>query len=122
MKKIVFLTVAAITLLAVSVTITSAQAQKQNTAATQSSSSTGVKQSLAQDGLFQKEIITTRDPIPYPSIREADIIWSKRIWRTIDLREKLNFSLYYPTKDMALRRSLVQTLVDAIRSVVNSSS
>lgn len=110
------MTVAAITLLAVSVTITSAQAQKQNTAATQSSSSTGVKQSLAQDGLFQKEIITTRDPIPYPSIREADIIWSKRIWRTIDLREKLNFSLYYPTKDMALRRSLVQTLVDAIRS------
>jgi gliding motility associated protien GldN len=117
MKKIVFLTVAAIMLLVANITITSAQAPEAaqpDASATQNS--TGVKKSLAQDGVFQKTIITTRDPIAYPYIREADIIWSKRIWRTVDLREKLNFSLYYPTVDMALRRSLVQTLVDAIRN------
>jgi gliding motility associated protien GldN len=123
MKKIVFLTAAAIMLLVTNVTITSAQApaqvpaaaQPQDASATQNSAN-GVKKSLAQDGLFQRKIITTRDPVPYPYVREADIIWSKRIWRTVDLREKMNFSLYYPTVEMALRRSLVQTLVDAIRS------
>jgi gliding motility associated protien GldN len=119
MKKIVFLTVvAAMTLLVVNITEAPAQnsATATNTATAAQNSSGGAKKSLASDGLFKRQVITTRDPMVYPYIREEDIIWSKRIWRTVDLREKLNFSLYYPTDVMALRRSLVQTLVDAIRS------
>jgi gliding motility associated protien GldN len=37
-----------------------------------------------------------RKPVPYPFVREADVMWSKRIWRTIDLREKLNHPYFYP--------------------------
>jgi gliding motility associated protien GldN len=74
------------------------------------------KMNLAPDGLFHKQTITTREPLPYPRVREADAIWRKRIWRVVDLREKMNFSLYYPTVEMTLRRSLTQALVDAIRS------
>jgi len=74
------------------------------------------KTNLAQDGMFSKQSIVTREPIPYPYIREADVVWQKRIWRVVDLREKLNLPLYYPTVEMTLRRSLAQTLVDAIRS------
>jgi gliding motility associated protien GldN len=74
------------------------------------------KKNLAPDGLFHKQTIVTRQPIAYPRIREADVIWSKRIWRVIDLREKINLPLYYPTTEMTLRSSLLQTLVEAIRS------
>lgn len=39
--------------------------------------------------------------VEYPYLREADVVWSKKIWRIIDLREKMNHTLYYPTRPMA---------------------
>ena len=75
-----------------------------------------IKKSQLPDGLFRKQTIVTREPIPYPRVREADVIWQKRLWRVIPLHEKMNLPLYYPTVEMTSRRSLTQTLVDAIRS------
>ena len=68
------------------------------------------KESLVRDGIYVKETIKERLPVPYPSLREADVMWSKRIWRVVDLREKLNFPLYFPTEEMQDRKSLIQTL------------
>ncbi len=31
-----------------------------------------------------------RPALPYPPLREADILWQKRTWRVIDVREKIN--------------------------------
>jgi len=67
------------------------------------------------DNIYIKEHVANRKPIPYPSIREADVIWSKRIWRIIDLREKMNLPLYYPTTSMDDRFSLIDLLLHGIR-------
>ncbi len=48
------------------------------------------------DGQYIQEHIPTKRLIPYEYVREADVIWSKRIWRSIDLREKINHPMYYP--------------------------
>lgn len=48
------------------------------------------------DGVYIKEHIPTKRLVPYEFVREADVIWSKRVWRTIDLREKINHPLYFP--------------------------
>lgn len=48
------------------------------------------------DGVFIQEHIPTKRMIPYEYVREADAIWSKRVWEYIDLREKINHNLYYP--------------------------
>jgi hypothetical protein len=38
------------------------------------------------DGVYVKEHTITRQVIPYPYLREADLLWSKSIWRVIDLQ------------------------------------
>jgi len=50
------------------------------------------------DGAFIKETAPTRRVVPYTHVREADVFYYKRLWRTIDLREKMNFPLYFPVQ------------------------
>jgi gliding motility associated protien GldN len=68
--------------------------------------STGVSSSNVLDGVYVKEHIPTKMVVQYTHLREADVMWSKRIWRTIDLRQKQNHPLYYPLKPLSDRMSL----------------
>ena len=53
-------------------------------------------------------------PVPYPTVREADVVWAKRVWRVIDLREKQNLPLFYPKTPVRDRKSLASVLIDAV--------
>lgn len=66
----------------------------------------GIQSGNVMDPLSLKENIMTKRVVQYPFLREADVIWSKRIWRTIDLREKLNHPLFYPLDPLSDRMSL----------------
>lgn len=55
-----------------------------------------------------------KKPFHYPHIREADVMWSKRVWRTIDLREKINHRYYYPLTPVDGVKSLFDVLKCAI--------
>ena len=72
--------------------------------------STGVSSSGVLDGVYVQEHIPTKRVIQYPHLREADVMWSKRVWRTIDLREKINHPLYYPEEPLADRMSLFDVI------------
>lgn len=50
--------------------------------------------------------------ISYTNLREADVMWSKRVWRVIDLREKMNHPLYYPDSPILGRKSLFDVIID----------
>jgi gliding motility associated protien GldN len=52
--------------------------------------------------------------VPYPHLRQDDMLWSERHWERIDLREKINLSLYYPERALPGRKSLWNVLVDGI--------
>jgi gliding motility associated protien GldN len=54
------------------------------------------------------------EPIAYPPVRQADVMYYWTVWRTIDLREKVNHPLYFPTETRGTWRSLGQTIFDAI--------
>jgi gliding motility associated protien GldN len=52
----------------------------------------------------------------FAPVREADIMWSKKIWRIIDLREKMNQVLYFPTTDMDGRSNLINLFIEGIEN------
>jgi gliding motility associated protien GldN len=62
------------------------------------------------DGVYVPEHVPTKRVIQYTHLREADVMWSKRVWRTIDLREKMNHPLYYPELPISDRRALFDVI------------
>jgi gliding motility associated protien GldN len=71
-----------------------------------------------RDGIYDKENSVNRRFIPYTYLREADVAYKKRIWRDIDLRDKINLPLYYPInyESSETRISLFQVLKKYILS------
>ena len=66
------------------------------------------------DDIYAPDHIPNRKPIPYANLREADAMYKKRVWRVIDLREKINLNLYYPTTPINARMSLIDLLLNGI--------
>jgi gliding motility associated protien GldN len=67
-----------------------------------------------RDGIYTKENSVNRRLIPYTYLRQGDVMWEKRVWRELDLREKINHPLYYPIEDVNGRASLLQVLKRAL--------
>ena len=42
------------------------------------------------DGAYVKETNLTKRVIPYPYLREADVMYFRRIWQEMDLKQKIN--------------------------------
>ena len=80
--------------------------------------SIGNKKADAQivNGAYKQNDIYEKKPMPLVSVREADVFWSKKIWRIIDLREKMNIPLYYPTHEMEGRINLINLLLQGIEN------
>lgn len=80
--------------------------------------SMGQKRSNAQivNGAYKQNDIYEKKPMPLASVREADVFWSKKLWRIIDLREKMNIPLYYPTIEIENRVNLITLLLKGIEN------
>ena len=75
-----------------------------------------VAQADVLDGIYIPEHAPTRKVIPYAPLRESDVMWTKRIWRMIDLREKINHPLYYPEVPKSNFKSLFDVIKDGIQN------
>ncbi|MGZ3751586.1 MAG: gliding motility protein GldN, partial [Mucilaginibacter sp.] len=60
------------------------------------------------DGYYKKTNIQSAKILPYPNLRESDVAYQKRVWREIDVREKMNQYLASP------KLRLIDILMDAI--------
>jgi gliding motility associated protien GldN len=107
MKKVGVLIIAALILFGF-------QAVQAQTQETENDSITDQSTWSGLDLVYQRQHIKEKKPIPYEPIREADIMWSKLVWRIIDMRQKKNQPLYFPTVAIGERMSLIDVLMEAI--------
>jgi gliding motility associated protien GldN len=68
-----------------------------------------------KDALYDDVNILNNKPIPLPSIRAADVMWSKRVWREIDFRQKFNQKFYFPIETQANWKSFIIVVLDALK-------
>jgi gliding motility associated protien GldN len=73
------------------------------------------KEAGVLDGEYKEIHTVNRKLVPYTDLREADAVWKKRVWRIIDIREKINLPLYYPIIPNSNRISAFDALKNALK-------
>jgi gliding motility associated protien GldN len=66
------------------------------------------------DGAYVKETNLTKRVIPYPHLREADVMYFRRIWQEMDLKQKINHPYYYPTEPIQDRKNLFDVIREGL--------
>ena len=75
------------------------------------------------NSVYKKELTLNKKVQSYTPLREADVMWSRKIWREIDLREKMNHPFYYPENDgVGATTGDRRSLIDVIYSAINEGS
>lgn len=71
--------------------------------------------SLRNDNAFIKNGVMERTPLPYEDLRWDDALYAEKVWRELDLREKLNQTFRYDAEDDNGSQMFVDMLLKAIR-------
>lgn len=75
-----------------------------------------VKKSLRNDNAFDKSNLTSRTPLPYEHLRWDDALYAEKVWRELDLREKMNKTFMYEAQDDNGSQIFVNMLMKAVQS------
>ena len=72
------------------------------------------------NSVYKKEKHHNKRVQQYAPLRQADVMWSRKIWREIDMRQKINHPFYYPENDGVAqtiqdRKSLIDVIYSAIK-------
>lgn len=76
-----------------------------------------VSMGQVEEGALWGESMNARQrPMPFPFLRESDVVWSTTLWKTIDLNEEFNQYMYFPIDTFRCddRKSLAYVLWDGI--------
>ncbi|MAJ89789.1 MAG: hypothetical protein CMD08_00720 [Flavobacteriales bacterium] len=80
---------------------------------------------LDMNSIYKKEKHQNKKVQPYAPLRQADVMWSRKIWRDIDMRQKINHPFYYPMNNGdndQIRTDDRRSLIDVIYSAVLEGS
>lgn len=79
-------------------------------------SSNEKKASLRQDNAFDKKGLNARTPLDYEHLRWDDALYAEKVWRELDLREKMNQTFRYEAEDDNGSQVFINLLLNAVTS------
>ncbi|MBL0269464.1 MAG: gliding motility protein GldN [Chitinophagaceae bacterium] len=74
------------------------------------------KKSLRNENAFDKSSLTQRTPLPYEHLRWDDALFAEKVWRELDLREKMNKVFQYEAVDDNGSQIFMDILMKAVLS------
>ncbi len=75
-----------------------------------------VRKSLRNDNAFDKSGINDRTPLPYEHLRWDDALFAEKVWRELDLREKMNQTFRFEGTDDNGSQMFISMLLKAVNS------
>ncbi len=75
-----------------------------------------VRKSLRNDDAIERNPVKERMPLAYEHIREDDAVYRQRLWREIDVHEKMNLPFVYRADDDNGNQRFINILLSAIQS------
>lgn len=73
------------------------------------------KPSMRNDNAFDKSSINERNPLPYEHLRWDDALYAEKVWRELDLREKMNMPFRFASENDNGSQLFVDILLNAVR-------
>jgi gliding motility associated protien GldN len=73
------------------------------------------KPSLRNDNSFERNLVRDRVPLEYEHIREDDAAYVQRVWREIDVHEKMNIPFAYKATGDQGNQRFIMILLGAIK-------
>jgi gliding motility associated protien GldN len=74
------------------------------------------KKSLRNDNAFDKSNLNQRTPLPYEHLRWDDALYAEKVWRELDLREKMNKTFMYEGVDDNGSQMFVNLLMKSVQT------
>jgi len=75
-----------------------------------------IRKSLRQDDAIERQLVKDRTPLAYEHIREDDAVYRQRVWREIDVHEKMNLPFVYKADADNGNQRFINILLNAIKS------
>ena len=73
------------------------------------------RKSLRNDAVVERNLIKDRTPLDYEHIREDDAVYRQRVWREIDVHEKMNLPFIYAATEDNGSQMFINILLNAIK-------
>lgn len=75
-----------------------------------------IRKSLRNDNAIEINLVKDRTPLAYEHIREDDAIYREKVWREIDIREKINLPFRYSADDDNGNQRFIAILLNTIKT------
>ena len=74
------------------------------------------RKSLRNDASIELQLVKDRTPLAYEHIREDDAVYRQRVWRELDVHEKMNLPFVYKASEDNGNQRFISILLNLIHS------